>query len=590
THSNPAAAKLKITRDTQYLNLLKLIPQLTLSDLEKCIEQNETISYTTCIGDYCFLIVLQGVASQRSGYAYATDITSQQAAETNLKKSKKFLRTIIDLDPNFIFVKDREGRFTLVNKAVADAYGTTPEKLVGKKDIDFNDQIQEVEHFREADIRVIVGNEELFIPEEEITDSGGNIRYLQTVKKPLRLSDEEESVVLGVSTDITKQKELQSQLFHAQKMEAVGQLAGGIAHDFNNLLTGILGYATLIKSKDLEDNEHFSIADKLIKAAERAAELTQKLLGFARKGKNQNIPINLHSIIEETVSMLDRIIEDNVRIKLDLSDFDPVIRGDPTQIQQVVLNLALNARDAMSESLGGTNGGVLNISTKFNKHNEEKYVVLTFEDTGCGIPKSIQSRIFEPFFTTKPNRRGTGMGLAMVYGIVENHGGKISIKSITGEGTSFEIVFPCVKSDQKIMTLKKENNFLKGKGSIMVVDDNQIVLSVTADMLKALGYKVETANNGWQAIKKYKVLKNEIDLLILDLVMPDLGAEETFLQLQKINPKIKVMLSTGYEASQSVQKVLDLGMVGFIQKPYEMSKLSKAISSVLTSAAFEQSA
>ena len=540
THSNPAAEELQILANQHGPNLLELMPTLTEADLFNCIDMGETISRTSYIGDQCFLIVLQGFSEQNSGYAYATNITSRKATEADLKKSRKFLRTVIDLDPNFIFVKDREGRFTLVNKAVADAYGTTPENLIGRKDSDFNKQPDEVDHFRLDDLRVIDNQEELFIPEEVITDAQGNIRKLQTVKKPLKLSPDEDCKVLGVSTDITKLTELQSQLLHAQKMEAVGQLAGGIAHDFNNLLTGILGYATLVKTSDLSTYDRERIGTKLETAAERASELTQKLLGFARKGKNRNIPINLHSVIDETISMIERVFEENIIIKQDLSSELAIINGDPTQIQQVVLNLAINARDSMSESLGGSKGGELLISTEtIETPNRGAQVKLSFSDTGCGIPEDVQRKIFEPFFTTKPLKRGTGMGLAMVYGIVENHGGEVSFHSKIGEGTTFNLLFPATEllEEEHIVSDKKE--VIKGEGKILVVDDNEIVLNATADMLKVLGYQVEIALNGWQAIKLFKNIKDDIDLVILDMVMPELDAEETFTHLIKIDPNVK---------------------------------------------------
>ncbi|MEZ4753998.1 MAG: PAS domain S-box protein [Bdellovibrionota bacterium] len=496
---------------------------------------------------------------------------------SDLTKSKKFLRAVIDLDPNFIFVKDRAGRFTLANQAVAEAYGTTPEDLIGKTDADFNSSPEEVEHFRLDDLRVIDHGEELFIPEEMITDSKGAVRYLQTVKRPLRLSPNDDCRVLGVATDITRLRDLQSQLAHSQKMEAVGQLAGGIAHDFNNLLTGILGYASLIKTTDLNRVEREKIGIKLETAAERAAELTQKLLGFARKGKNRNVPIDLHSVIRETTSMIKRVFPKNIIIKQELADQPAVIKGDPTQIQQVVLNLAINARDAMTESLGGTEGGTLKIETRVLGSK----IQVLFSDSGCGIPSEIRPKIFEPFFTTKPQQRGTGMGLAMVYGIVENHGGNVRFRSRKNRGTVFTVSFPAVNATELVETITTHTSISKGEGRILVVDDNQLVLSATAQMLTAMGYQVETADQGWAAIKRLKELKGGIDLIILDMIMPELSAEETFNRLKAIDPEIKVLLSTGYEANQSVQKLLNLGMAGFISKPYEMTALSKAVSKAL---------
>ena len=239
--------------------------------------------------------------------------------------------------------------------------------------------------------------------------------------------------------------------------------------------------------------------------------------------------------------MLDRVFEENISIRQDLSSEVPIIKGDPTQIQQVFLNLAINARDSMTESLGGTKGGELLVSTQMVSHSGRKSIKLSVSDKGCGIPEDVQRKIFEPFFTTKPLKRGTGMGLAMVYGIVENHGGEVTFTSEVGKGTTFNLFFPAADAAKKMHVVSREKEVIKGQGRILVVDDNEIVLNATADMLKVLGYQVETALNGWQAIKLFKELRSEIDLIILDMVMPELGAEETFAHLIKIDPNVKVI-------------------------------------------------
>lgn len=519
---------------------------------------------------------------------------SRKNAEETYQKGKAFLRRVIDTDPNLIFAKDASGRFTLVNQAVAQIYGTTVEDIVGKKDSDFNPQGDEVEHFLEDDKIVIEQQRDVFIREEKITDSQGQMHWLQTIKRPLKLADNEPVQVLGVATDITETKRLHEQLLQAQKMEAIGQLAGGIAHDFNNYLTGIIGYTGLLKYSSTRPKEVERAADLIESIAQKAAQLTEKLLGFARKGKHQNASVDIHNSIRETVALLSRTIEKDITIMQLLCAETSYTQGDPMQIQQVILNLALNARDAIQCESNSKGQARIEISTKllnlpedFQLNDQQpkpgRYLMLQVKDTGCGIDPQIKEKIFEPFFTTKGPSKGTGMGLAMVYGIVKNHGGAISVESTPALGSAFTIFLPSIDPPLHKSVEVERTPSVSGQGHILIVDDHQVIRDVTTRMLTSLGYDVVTAKDGLEALEYFKENWRDIDLVILDMVMPNMGARECFRELKRINPRVRSILSTGYDKNNAAQEILNEGIADFVQKPYQLQKLSEIVARVLHS-------
>ncbi len=381
---------------------------------------------------------------------------------------------------------------------------------------------------------------------------------------------------------------LEEQLRQSQKMEAVGTLAGGIAHDFNNLLTGILGYADLLRGGSLSPAQTEKAATVIERAARRAAELTQQLLGFARKGKYQNIPVDLHATIAEVVSLLGRTLDKNIEIESALSADEPFVLGDPVQIQQVILNLSVNARDAMEG--GGTLSFItdrVKLSTRSPSDPEDTshdFIRMSVADTGCGIPEEVQPRIFEPFFTTKEQGKGTGMGLSMVYGIVKNHGGSICVSSEAGKGTRFEILWPAVNRPSLVVEDPEDTVRTRAGNTVMLVDDEELVRQVATTMLETLGYRVITACDGAEAVERFRDIGDEIDVVILDMAMPRLGGRDCFLELKKIRPDVRAILSTGYALDEVTQSVLDEGMAGFAQKPYVLDHLAGALAKAMESA------
>ncbi len=522
------------------------------------------------------------------------DISARKAAEEKLIESKRFLRTVIDADPHMIFVKNRAGRFTMANKAVAELYGTSVENLIGKTDGDFNGKNNELEKFQSDDLKVIDNGQELFVAEETVTDSKGAERLLQTIKRPLLDAASGQMQVLGVCTDITQLKMLHQQLVQSQKMEAIGQLAGGIAHDFNNLLTGILGYADMLQAVSSEPNEVRNAADMISGAARRASELTEKLLGFARKGKNQNIPVDVHATIREALSLIERTVQKDILLVEQLNADRAYVRGDPVQIEQVILNLVINARDAIAMSKERSGYDRITIATKLLRIAKDfeiadlptgEYLEISVADSGCGIADELRDRIFEPFFTTKESGKGTGMGLAMVYGIVKNHEGTVMVESQLGVGTTFRILLPTCQHISEAPRVRDLGTVQTGKGSILIVDDHPVIREVTKEMLILLGYQVTTVEDGPEAINLVSS-NNCYDLVILDMVMPKMNARDCIKSLKVIDPIIKIILSTGYGKNELVQELLGYGLVGFIQKPYHLVKLSEVVAEALQSSDF----
>jgi PAS domain S-box-containing protein len=376
------------------------------------------------------------------------EIGERKRAEEALSEQWAFLRKVIDLNPGFIFAKDREGRFTLANQSVADAYGTTVDGILGKRDADFNPDMAEVEHFRKMDLQVMDAKEIRFIPEEKITDAHGKVRWLQTMKIPIVDDHGGANQVLGVSSDITERKALEHRLTQAQKMESIGTLAGGIAHDFNNILGIILGYAAMLDGPQVDPNAISKNSEAIVQAARRGSGLVRQLLAFARKSESRFEVMQINNVVQEIVKLIGETFPRVIEVTPELEPNLPKITADYNQIHQVLLNLCVNARDAMPS------GGKLTVRTalvpgislrtSFPKSVQLHYVLVTIADTGAGMDPATVQRIFEPFFTTKDIGKGTGLGLSMVYGIVENHNGFIDVESHQGKGSEFHVYLPVI--------------------------------------------------------------------------------------------------------------------------------------------------
>jgi len=389
--------------------------------------------------------------------------------------------------------------------------------------------------------------------------------------------------VIAVTKDVTELRRLEEQLRHAQKMEAIGTLAGGIAHDFNNILTGILGFASFIKQQMAPDDPLRPDVDIIIRSAQRAADLTYRLLTFARSDQYQVQAVNLNDVVREVVQLLSRTIIPSITIETHLEPGLRPVYGDPSQLQQMLLNLCLNARDAMPQ------GGCLTITTaNFSLSPAEAaqmsdleagdYVLLEVTDTGVGMDKATQERVFEPFFTTK--EFGRGLGLAMVHGIVRRHQGSIQISSEPGQGTEVRVYLPAGEAwSHRVM--KSEKAVPGGAETILIVDDEEVVCNLLEQILQQAGYTVLQARSGEEAVRVYQEQGDKVDLVILDVVMPRLGGKPTLERLRRINPAVRIMISSGYGDEEQAREMLAAGVQGFLHKPYEAKTVLRMVREAL---------
>ncbi len=394
--------------------------------------------------------------------------------------------------------------------------------------------------------------------------------------------------IIRTQTELALRKS-EEKLRQAEKMQAIGQLAGGIAHDFNNQLTGIVGYADLLLEELRDTKELSHYVANILKASKNATDLTEKLLAFARKGKYLSVPVDMNRTIEEVISLLLHSIDKKIVIKQQLNAKPPTTLGDPSQLQNSILNLALNARDAMPEGGKLTFGtSIVNLDNKYcRKVPYEiipgKYVHISVTDSGIGMDEEIKKHMFEPFFTTKQNGKGTGMGLAAAYGTIKNHKGSIDTSSKIGFGTTFNVYLPLHTKQEKevIYNIERIEKAIRGTAHILLVDDEDIVCDLGLKVLEKLGYKVTICSTGAEALMQYRNSWSNIDLVILDMVMPEMNGRETFQAMKSINPNVKALLSSGYSINGEAVKIIDEGIMGFIQKPYRMPQLSQKIAKVL---------
>jgi len=409
----------------------------------------------------------------------------------------------------------------------------------------------------------------------------GSVGYSDIYAKQFDIDNE--SYILSMFFNKTPEKKLQRQFIEAQKMEAIGKLAVGIAHDFNNLLMGIEGNVSLMQLSLSESHPYHSHLEKISRYVESCNQLTKQLLGYARQEKYQIVPLNLNQLVEETTESFKRTRK---QITID-KVLDPglmPIEADAVQMRQLLYNLYINAADAMP------NGGKLSIKTatigreeivgKAYQLHKQTYVSLIISDTGTGMDEVTQAHLFEPFFTTKKIGQGTGLGLASVYGIVKSHAGYIDVESTLGQGTMFQIYFPASTMRPRHIQ-KKAAEPVTGSGNVLLIDDEIEVLHIASQLLEKVGYTVFTASSGAQAIDTLNSIDVKIDLIILDMVMPEMDGGATFRRIRSVDPNIKVLLWSGYQSDERINRLLDQGCVGFIQKPIDINLLSKKLSEVL---------
>ena len=406
--------------------------------------------------------------------------------------------------------------------------------------------------------------------------------------RPIPLKDSLGRIVsaIEIHNDITDKKKLEDQLRHAQKMEAVGALAGGIAHDFNNILTAIIGYGTLLQMKMDGADPHRSYVDQILTSTERAANLTQSLLAFSRKQVINLQPVALNTLVKRVEKLITRLIGEDIDVRILLCDGPTTIQADAGQMEQVLMNLVTNARDAMPR------GGLLTIETGVSGLDADfigthgygsvgRYVQLIVADTGKGMDEKTQQRIFEPFFTTKETGRGTGLGLAIVYGIVKQHGGYIDVYSEPGRGATFKLYLPLAATSDEAARPVETPAPEAGHASILVAEDDDGVRSLTLAVLEGFGYDVVEAVDGEDALAKFAEHQDRIQLLLLDIIMPKKNGSMVYEEIKKTHPDIKVLFTSGYTADAMHQKGVIEDAFNFVAKPVSPGDLLKKVKEVL---------
>jgi PAS domain S-box-containing protein len=511
----------------------------------------------------------------------------RKQAEETLRTQQAFLRQVIDANPSLIFVKDWDGKFTLVNQAMADIYGAPVDQLIGKGDADFNPNATEVAHFLRDDREVMASGQPKLVPEEPVTDVHTGVpRWFQTVKVPLVGADGARRV-LGVSTEITHRKQLEAQLLQAQKMEAVGRLAGGVAHDFNNLLTAMLGSTDLLLQIVGPTHPAREDAEAVRQAALRAAELTRQLLAFSRQQVMAPRVLDVTALVTGVERMLRRVIGEDIELRSILPHDLGVVRADAGQLEQVIMNLAVNARDAMPRGGKFTiEAANVELDAAYAQTHVPitagRYVMLAMSDTGIGMDAETKARLFEPFFTTKELGKGTGLGLSTVYGIVKQSGGFIWVYSEPGLGTTFKIYLPRVEAavEAPAPTPEPTTSF-GGSETVLLVEDQADVRRLTRKVLAARGYTVLIAAHGVEALRVAEQHPGPIHLMVADVVMPGMSGREVGELLVRARPEVKVLYVSGY-ANESIvhHGVLEPGLA-FLEKPFTPDALARKVREVL---------
>ena len=504
----------------------------------------------------------------------AEGIYSRQITK-ELLSVKKHYETILNTLAEGILEITPEGRVVYANPTAVELSGVTEDNLLASHVADLFSG-EDRAKFREILDQVLSTSRVL----AEETPLKLDARQVLVKILPVREGDQKTLII--VIDDVSDRKRMETQLQQAQKMEAIGTLAGGIAHDFNNLLMVVQGNISLMLFDMEQSHPHFDRLKNIEKQVQSGSRLTSQLLGYARKGRYEVRPLDFNQLLSDTAETFGRTRKDIVIHSNLGADLLP-IEADAGQIEQVLMNLFVNASDAMPAGgdlyLGTANTESDFMRDKLYSPKSGHYVMLTVTDTGVGMDTKTMERIFEPFFTTKEMGRGTGLGLASVYGIVKGHGGFIDVESEKGKGTTFKIYLPA--SRKKVTkTAEIVEPIRRGRETVLLVDDEEMMLEVGRDLLRAMGYQVLTANSGTAAVEIYQERKDGIDLVLLDLVMPQMGGSEAFDRLKKINPEVKVLLLSGYSIDGEASKVIDRGCSGFIQKPFNMEQLSRSIKSV----------
>ena len=508
------------------------------------------------------------------------DITDRKQAERELTKSKERLQEMLARSSDIIAVVDDQGFFQYVSPSVKKILNYDQSDLVGRSCLDFIHP-DETAMITTALRDVILHQNTGIATEFRFRSASGDWNHLEALGSNCLDNPAIHGIIIN-AREVSERKRLELQLLHAQKMEAIGRLAGGIAHDFNNILMGIQGYVSLLLLKIDAVNPDFEKMINIQALVQSGADLTGKLLGFARGGRYELKATDINTLMARTVSLFGRSKKEiTVHQKYEKKPW--TVEVDRVQIEQVILNLLVNAWQAMPQ--GGdiyveTRNTAINRSSHIGNLKSGDYMKISVTDTGTGMDEETRQKVFEPFFTTKEKMHGVGLGLASAFGIIKEHGGIITVTSEPEKGTTFTIYLSASDKEVPKETCAAKT-ILTGNEAILLVDDEVSIVEVCRDILVSMGYKIFTAESGQEAVKIYDLHKKKIDLVILDMIMPGLNGGETYKRLKFLNPHVKVILSTGYSGSEEAQKILDRGCSGLIQKPFRIEDLSQKIREIL---------
>ena len=549
------------------------------------------VLYTTV--PFIAFTLLMGIWMMRREVARKTRALKEQMkiseeAEDAFQTSEKRLKTLIDTLPDLIWLKDTDGHYLFCNNRFERFFGATEEEIIGKTDYDFVDR-EKADFFRKYDQIAIDKGKSITNEEAVVFADDGHHEILETIKTPMYGVNGELVGVLGIGRDITGRKQTEEQLQHAQKMESIGRLAGGVAHDYNNMLSVILGYTELCLEKIAPSDPLHGDLTEIYNAAGRSVDITGQLLAFARKQTIVPKVVDLNALIESTLKMLRRLIGED--IELVWRGFGGLwcIKVDPIQVDQILANLCVNARDAI------TGVGKIVIETRNVAIDETycvnhegaapgEYVMLAIRDNGAGMDKETIRYIFDPFFTTKEIDKGTGLGLSTIYGIVKQNNGFINVCSEIGKGSTFKIHLPRYDGNVQEKIPERESRKPTGRGeSILLVEDEPAIRKMAQSMLKRLGYEVLAAGTPGEAVAMAKENRGTFDLLMSDVVMPEMNGRDLSRKISDICPDVKTLFMSGYTANV----ISDYGVVeegtNFIQKPFSVKELGSKIKSVMGS-------
>jgi PAS domain S-box-containing protein len=501
----------------------------------------------------------------------------RKQAEEALRESEEKYHVLFDQSKEAIYVTTREGRFVDLNQAGLDLFGFTREELTEMNASDLYVYPPDRSRFQqEIEQKGFVRDFEV-----ELRKKDGTKMDCVLTSSVQRAGDGTILGYQGIIRDLTEHKRLEEQMRQQDRMAALGQLAGGIAHDFNNILMTIILYAEMLSEEPSLPSDLAPDLQSILDEAQEAAHLVRQVLDFSRRSPMETRPVDMRTFVQESVDMLRRTLSESIALLLEVGSGKCVVNADPTRIQQVVMNLVVNARDAMPEG-GELRLGLSRVRIRpgdeppLAEMDAGQWICLAVSDTGTGIPPDVLPRIFEPFFTTKPKGEGTGLGLAQVYGIVKQHRGHVGVETEVGKGTTFRIYLPAQEM-QEVTETPQEERAARGKGeTILVAEDEEKVRELSRRILESLGYQVLTAADGRKALEIYRT-KEGVDLVLTDMVMPEMGGKELIQELRRENPHLKVAAMTGYVLAEDLQELKEEGNLEIVHKPLDTNTLARVV-------------